>query len=198
MKLHFLIKALLILSLSMSMAASAEESHEHRHHEAHVHGVAELSFLIDKTSISFELKSPALNLLGFEHEPSTKDEKEKVHDVNNKLSNYENIINIPLLDCKATEFELESPYQDEHSEKAHHDGHADEHDHDHHKEHDEEHGDYYLSYSINCKNIDKLEMIEVKLFDNFTGFENIEAMWINQKNSGSSGLNSEQKIIKFK
>ena len=173
---------------TISFIANAEESNEHRHHEAHVHGEAELSLIIDETSIAFELKSPALNVLGFEHEPKTEAEEELVHAANEKLSKYENIIFIPDLKCKVSEFDLDSPYEDEHAGESHHDAH----------DHEEDHGDYYLSYSLSCKNIDKLETIEVKLFENFEGFESIEAMWINQSEADSAELTKERNIIKLK
>lgn len=176
---------------SISLYANDGDTDEYRDHEAHVHGKAELSLIIDEASIAFELKSPALNVHGFEHEPKTEAEEELVHAANEKLSKYENIIFIPDLKCEVSEFDLDSPYADEHAEKAHHDGHD-------HEEHAEDHGDYYLSYSLSCKNIDKLETIEVKLFENFDGFESIEAMWINQSKADSAELTKEENIIKLK
>ena len=189
-KLIKTIISLFIVCFSIQSYANDDHSDEHRHHEAHVHGEAELSLLIDGKSVVFELKSPALNVLGFEHEPKTNEEKEIVKKANKKLSNYKNIISIPDLNCQVIKSEIDSPYEEDHH-----------HDHDHHDEHhdeDVEHGDYYLSYSLTCENMNKLKTIEVKLFDNFDGFENIEAVWIGQNGSGSSELTKEEKIITIK
>lgn len=194
MKFSLIKKAstLFIVFFSINIHAN-EENHEHRHHEAHVHGEAELNLLIDGMTIAIELKSPALNLLGFEHEPKTNEEKETVKQVNKKLSNYKNLISINDLNCQVAETEIVSPYETEHDEEHHGDKHHDE---DHHS--DDDHGDYYLSYSLKCENTGKLKTIEIKLFDTFDGFETIEATWINQTDLGSAELSSEQKIIKLK
>lgn len=195
MKFTLIKKISILLAVCFSINSYAnEENHEHRQHEAHVHGKAELSLLIDGDTVAIELKSPALNMLGFEHEPKTNEEKEIVEQANKKLSDYNNIISIADLNCQVIESEIESPYESEHEEE-HHD-----HDHKHHDDHhgDDEHGDYYLSYSLKCENTDKLKTIEVKLFDNFDGFETIEATWINQMDIGSAELSSEQKIINLK
>ena len=71
------------------------------------------------------------------------------------------------------------------------------HDEKHHGD-EEEHGDYYLSYSLNCKNMDKLKTIEVTLFESFNGFENIESLWISPTDSGSDNLTNEKNVIKIK
>ena len=188
----------IILNLGITLFVVAEEEHEHRHHEAHVHGEAELSFIIDENAIVFELKSPALNILGFEHKPKTDFEKEKVETANKLLSNYQNIIDITEIACRVNESTIESPYSHGNKHEAEHD-----HDHGHHhhdeEHHDEvEHEDYYLSYSLNCDNIDDLKTIEVILFDNFNGFETIEALWIYQNESGSSELTKNNKTLKIK
>ncbi|MGB1800111.1 MAG: ZrgA family zinc uptake protein [Gammaproteobacteria bacterium] len=191
MKFSLIKKASILFAVCISANIYGnEENHEHRQHEAHVHGKAELSFLIDGDAVAIELKSPALNVLGFEHEPKTNEEKEIVEQTNKKLSDYNNIISIDGLNCQVIESEIESPYESEHEEEHH--------DHKHHDDHhhgDDEHDDYYLSYSLKCENTDKLKTIEVKLFDNFDGFETIEATWINQMDIGSAELSSEQKII---
>lgn len=194
MKFSLIKKASILFTISFSINISAnEEHHEHRHHEAHVHGKAELSFLIDGETIAIELESPALNVLGFEHEPKTNEEKERVKQADNKLSDYKNIISIEGLNCQVIETEIESPFETEHEDGHHAHAHHDE---DHHS--DDDHGDYYLSYSLKCENTDKIKTVEVKLFDNFEGFETIEATWINQTDLGSAELSSEQKIIKLK
>lgn len=195
MKFSAIKKASILFIVCFSINTYAdEEEHEHRHHEAHVHGKAELNLLIDGTTIAIELKSPALNVLGFEHEPETNEERGIVKQAKKKLSNYKNIFSIADLNCQVTEYEIESPYESEH-EEGHH-GHK-HHDEEYHSE-DDDHDDYYLSYSLKCENTNELKIIEIKLFDNFEGFEIIEATWINQTNAGRSELSSKQKIIKLK
>ncbi len=187
MKLRLIEKIITILIVFFPINNYANEDHsdEHRQHEAHVHGAAKLSIAIDETTFFFELETPALNVLGFEHKPKTDQEKERVQEVNKLFSSHENIILIPHINCKQTHIEIEPPYESE-----------DVHDKDGHDE--EEHGEYHLSYTLSCEDISNIKDIEIKLFDNFDGFENIEVMWIHQEKADSSNLTKDNKIIKIK
>ena len=223
MKSHLIKKVVIVLLMyfSVNIHASEAVSSEHRQHEAHVHGEAKLNILIDGTTLVFELKTPALNVLGFEHKPKNEQQKEKLNKANQILAVYENVISIPDLSCEKTQVEIVSPYADSHNNDDHDDdhghdeehehdddhehghdeehGHDDEHDHDEeHEHHEEGHSEYYLSYSLTCDDINRLEYIEVRLFDNFDGFESIEATWINQTGAGSTEVTKEKRIIRIK
>ena len=205
MKSHVVKKVAIVLLMYFSVNTHAGEagSSEHRQHEAHVHGEAKLNILIDGTTLVFELKTPALNVLGFEHKPKNEREKEKLNKASELLSTYTNVISIPDLNCEQTQVEIVPPYSDNHTDEDY--GHDEEHEHDdthgndeEHEHHKEGHSEYYLSYSLTCNDIDRLEYIEVRLFDNFEGFENIEATWINQTGAGSSEITKEERIIRTK
>jgi hypothetical protein len=178
----------LFIFLSVNINADEDEHSEHRHHEAHVHGQAEMNILIDDTTFVFEINSPALNLLGFEHEPGTDAEKETVHKVNKMLLDYKNIVAVADMDCKQSQNQMTAPFDEE--------------DHDHNHHHGENHGDghseYYLFYSLSCKDIKKIEQIKIKLFDNFPGFESVDVKWTYFTDAGSMEATKEQKIIKIK
>lgn len=188
MKSYLIEKIILILLVSFSVKTHANETdrYEHRQHEAHVHGEAKLNILIDETMLVFELETPALNVLGFEHEPKTNQEKEKVNKVNRILSSYKNVISVPHLNCEQKQVETISPYADKTIQIN-----------DDHEHHETDHSEYYLSYSLTCEDINKLETIEVTLFDNFQGFENIKATWINQAGAGSYEITREQRVIRI-
>jgi hypothetical protein len=81
----------LILSIIFSLSIhsthahkkhSHEHSHSHRHQHgslgAHVHGEVELAIVSAGKQIAIELKSPGESLIGFEHEPKTQEEKNKL------------------------------------------------------------------------------------------------------------------------
>lgn len=191
MKLHLIEKITIVLLVffSVNIHANEADNSAHRQHEAHVHGEAKLNISIDKKILVFELSTPALNVLGFEHEPRTHQEKERVNKVNKILSAYENVISIPNLNCEQTQVEIISPYADEAIQANN--GHK-------HEHHEEGHSEYYLSHSLTCKDMNRLEYVEVTLFDNFEGFENIKAIWINQTGAGSSEITKDKKIIKIK
>ena len=48
-----------------------EHDHEKRQHDAHVHGIAALNLVLEGQEVHIEFDSPAANLVGFEHAPSS-------------------------------------------------------------------------------------------------------------------------------
>ncbi len=58
---------------STVFSASAQE--EHRQLGAHVHGHGHLNIAIEGKTVSMELEVPGADVVGFEHEPSTPDQK---------------------------------------------------------------------------------------------------------------------------
>jgi hypothetical protein len=48
-------------------------------HEAHVHGEAELSIVVDQTHLEILLSLPGMDFIGFEYEPVTDEERDLVH-----------------------------------------------------------------------------------------------------------------------
>ena len=60
----FLIAVLCSLSLSFALAQSSSL-------DAHVHGEAQLMIAIEGRDLEIQLRSPAVNIFGFEQEPNT-------------------------------------------------------------------------------------------------------------------------------
>jgi hypothetical protein len=107
----------------------------------HVHGEANLFIAMEKGTVLVELESPADNILGFEHAPSTDQQKSLLATQFKKLEDYTSLISLNKGECKQTSVDIESPFEAE----DHHDGHDhgkhdhDEHKHGHHDDHKDEH-----------------------------------------------------------
>ena len=73
--------ALLVPLLLTAPAGLAEGRHDHaphhdddlahRQYDSHVHGMGTLNLVADGSEVHIELDSPAANLVGFEHAPSS-------------------------------------------------------------------------------------------------------------------------------
>jgi hypothetical protein len=70
-------KNLFILSLLVFTTLSYAES-ERRQHDAHQHGIADLNIVLSKHELVIELRSPAYNVFGFEHNPANEQEAQYV------------------------------------------------------------------------------------------------------------------------
>lgn len=81
-------------------------------------------------------------------------------------------------------------HDEEHDEDNHDDDHHDEEhaDHDDHDDHDETHSEVRVSYSFECDNINKLEAINVKFFELWAGFEELDAQLIGPSGQAAAEL----------
>ncbi|MCG8378278.1 MAG: DUF2796 domain-containing protein [Proteobacteria bacterium] len=174
-----------ILSIYSLHVFSGSES-EH-HHTAHVHGEALLNLAIDKNTVLIEFESPAMNIIGFEHEPRTEEQINITKETNERLKNYNSVLTIPGSQCKQTDSTLEFAHDVDDEEEHHHD--------DHH-EHEEVHSDYHLQYTVSCESLADLK-IHINLFKHFPGIEHLDLNWINEQKQGKLELTSENNIIEF-
>lgn len=60
----------------MPLSSLAETDHKHlRQYEAHLHGASILNWVMEGQRLQISLKSPVINMLGFEHAPD--DDRER-------------------------------------------------------------------------------------------------------------------------
>ena len=184
---RYALKMFLILLTGASIGwlpieAQAEEQH---HHGAHVHGIAHLNVALEGKNLYMEFVSPAANIVGFEHHPKNKTERDAVESARNTLKNAEAVFTLPpAAGARLVEADVASTTEhDEHHDAEHgHEGeghHEDKagSDHAHHDAHAHEgetHSDFKAVYRFSCQNPDKLANIEVRLFELFPGIEAIE------------------------
>jgi len=86
--------------------------------DKHVHGEAELYIAIEGNKVLLELESPADNILGFEHQPSTPQQEKQVADAMAELKTYSSLIEFKGVECTQLSADLDSPFEI-HDEHAH-------------------------------------------------------------------------------
>ncbi|MES9912819.1 MAG: DUF2796 domain-containing protein [Candidatus Sedimenticola sp. 4PFRAG1] len=162
-------KGILFLSISLLLAGSTQlcaSEDEHEHHEAHVHGEAQLLIALEGNTLEIEFSSPAMNIVGFEHQPVDEAQLKAVKSAIGTLKQPDLLFSITsAAKCDPMASEVESPLAD-HSE---HD----------HKE--ETHSDFTGHYHFQCAEMSRLETIEIELFEQFPGIEVIEAQSISKR-----------------
>ena len=170
---------------------SHEEHHdhegEHREAGAHQHGVAEIGAALDGGKLAIEFKSPAANLVGFEHQPKNDDQKKAIENAMIVLKNGKSLFVMDAnAQCVMTAATVTSPFKEEAAEHDHdHDKHDhDKHDHGDHDDHgakeghDETHSDFSARYLFECASPEKMAMMRVGLFDIFPAIEKIDAVYL--------------------
>jgi len=124
-----------------------------REHGAHEHGAASLSIALDGSRIYIDLDSPAYNVLGFEHAPSSTAQQDVLDAARLALESGSSFVFDSVAECSLesaeimfelageSDHEAEHEHEASHSDESDHDdeiAHADESEHEHEASHSDE------------------------------------------------------------
>ena len=181
-----------LLPLHAAQAANHEHSHAHAHEEhasldAHEHGVASLNVALDGQTLEIQLQSPAMNLVGFEHEAKSDADKAKVAAARQHLEQPQALFALPIeAKCALQDSELDSPLFGGHAHDEHE--HADEHG----------HSDVDASYRFACANAEALQTLELgSFFGTFPGTEKLEVQLIGPSGQQGAELTPSNSRLSF-
>ncbi|MGX5217974.1 DUF2796 domain-containing protein [Pseudomonas segetis] len=188
-------RVLLALPFALLPLAAMAHDHDHDHAEhaslgAHEHGVAQLNVALDGNTLEIELESPAMNLVGFEHAPSSDADKAAISQARSQLEKPLALFSLNTGDCSLRSKELESPlFSGAHAESEHeHEHEAGEH----------EHSEIHAHYSFNCKQPQALQQLELaQLFKQFPATHKIQLQLIGPNGQQGAELTPEQSSAKF-
>lgn len=180
--------AVSVVSL-FAMPALAEG--EKRELGAHEHGHSALNVAIEGGRVEMELIAPGADIVGFEHEASTAEDKAAVEQAEAMLGEPLALFGLAVaagcvVETAAVEIEGEE-HHDEHGDEAHAD---DEH-------HDEaSHNEFHAEYSLNCSTPDALDGIDfAAFFGAFAGAEEVEVTVISEKGQSSYEVERDAPVV---
>ena len=198
---HVYLVALLALGLVMLRTTSdlsAADNTHHRQHGSHLHGVAQMNLVVEGEKVFIELESPAMNVVGFEHQPSTSAQRIAVREAAAKLEDGGSLfVFSEKAGCTLVSATIDSALLEHGKEEQaygdsleeHHAEETPEEKHQHQAEAEshgaEKHSEFEVSYQFTCASPKKLRALEVNLFEVFPGFEHIDAQIVTT--SGQSG-----------
>lgn len=140
---------------------------EHHDHMPHVHGAATLSIALEGNQLQMELDSPAINLVGFEHQPYNNQQRQSVEDAIRLLKDVKKLLTFPdQAGCLPIEVHVETPLTEH--------GHGAAYDHDEGK-----HADFHGYYKMQCRSLQFIEM--QPLFRAFKGVEKVTCQIVTAK-----------------
>jgi hypothetical protein len=160
--------AAMALAAAVSAVAYAEE---HRELGPHVHGHGNLNIAVEDKRVSMELEVPGMDIVGFEHDATTDDQKAVVEMAKAQLAQPLAVFKLPAA-AGCTVADAKVAVEAEH----HHDGDADD-DHDHdqaagedhdHDEH-EGHKEFHVTYTLDCAKPASITAIDFDYFKLFAG-----------------------------
>ena len=163
----------------------------------HVHGVIELGVVVEGSTVAVSLSAPMSDVVGFEHAPDGDEQVETIKQAAALVSDADEMFGLPgAAGCEATRASIEGPafvmqyINDSHAESEEHDHHSDDADHDHHDDHghdgdddhhddhdhdhEEGHSEINATYEWACSDAAKLDTLDLRFADGFSGVEKIE------------------------
>jgi len=148
--------ALAVLALAPFSLTSYAQEHQHAHSlEAHQHGVATLNIALEDQQLVLELHSPAINIIGFEYQPSADTDKHAVLTAEHTLKNEQRLFKLSAAaQCALSSVAIENDLAE----------HSDDHQQSAHDEDEQQHSDIRASYQFNCAVPTKLTSIDLDGF----------------------------------
>lgn len=141
---------------------------------AHVHGIAHLDLLLDGNTLTLDLDSPAVNLLGFEHTPNSDSEHKVLKRVTTQLHDTTALFSLPkVAGCRAVKAVVNSPLLDATAQGQ------------------EKHADMTASYLFTCSTPVELDAITVNLFRLYPGIHKLEVQQITPKGQQAAELTAD-------
>lgn len=187
MRFRYAIAPLVLALTSLTASAEQHKLHKDNHQQhqaeqaslaAHVHGLATLNVAFDGQQLELQLESPAMNIVGFEYQPSSAADYHAVAEAERKLKDAQALFTFTnAAHCSLSSITLDHDLtaEHEHAENTDHehaaahahkneDHHA-EHEHEHeHEQHEHAHSDIQAHYIFNCRAAEKLNLINAAGF----------------------------------
>ncbi|HEC75069.1 MAG TPA: DUF2796 domain-containing protein [Methylophaga aminisulfidivorans] len=154
------------------------------HHEAHVHGQANMTLITEGNKVDIAIESPAMNMLGFEHEAHSDQDKKTVTKVEKILSDSSALFTFDSVNCHAETSNVDIGH-DEHETMAEE------------TERKHQHMDIDASYSFTCEHIEQLQLVHVALFELFPALSKLNVEWVNNGKQGLDVLTADSPNIRF-
>jgi hypothetical protein len=164
----------------------------------HVHGVSELNIVIEGNKLEMQLRSPAMNIVGFEHKARTEQQILKVKQSEVKLHDHSALFLFSSGGCGLTQakIDLANLIKKNAIEKDVHGHHHSDPDHNH-EDADGDHSEVVAHYYYDCEDMDDLSSLSLGFFDVFPAMQQINGIWITTSGQGAASLTRSNKTITF-
>ncbi|HEY0285825.1 MAG TPA: DUF2796 domain-containing protein [Pseudomonas sp.] len=185
-----LLLALPFALLPLAIAHATEEhDHDHEHGSlgAHEHGVARLDVAQEGTTLEFDLNTPAMNIVGFEHAATSDADKSTLADAREKLLKPHGLFAVPeAAQCSVVSQKLTSPLFGDKDEDGKH------------KDEKDEHSEIHGHYQFTCNVPAVLTQLDLsQLFKTFPATQTVQVQLITTKRQLGAEVRASNPVIKF-
>ena len=162
------------LALAGIVAAGVSHADAPRSASAHQHGTIAIEIAVEGAEIQMALYAPGADIVGFEHTPSSDDDKQAVENARAILSDPFAVFGLPDAAGCAVEHASVSitADTDDHGEDHDHEtGHDHDKEHDDHAHGDHDHGEahfeFIAEYHLECADVGAVDSLTLRIFEQF-------------------------------
>lgn len=188
-----------------------EDDSERRELGAHEHGVAELLIAFSGSDVAIDLRTPSYNVLGFEYEPASDEEKALFDESVAALEAGELLQFSSDAGCTVVSANVQTAFEEAHSDEHNdeegdhddegdHDEKGDEHGEDGHEDHGDEsvHSEIDVSYNLECAQPENIVVLDAtNLFAQFPNFEDIDVQWVSDTQASAAELTPDNPVVEL-
>ncbi len=182
-----MVRIILVLWGLVSWTAYPALADEHRQLGAHVHGHGKLNIAIEGKSISLELDVPAADIVGFEHEPKTPEEKAALELAKARLASGLSLFT-PSAEAQCAQKNAAVGMEAEHG--AENDQHAPGGKHEEHV-----HADFNAEYTFECAAPSQLKSMAFGYFVAFPNAQELDISIISPKGQTSYQVTRQKPVL---
>jgi hypothetical protein len=186
-------------ALVFAGGAAADSGADYRQQGAHAHGVADLNLAVQADQVVLELRSPAENLIGFEHQPRSDAERATIDRAVALLRNGERLFRLsPGARCELVDARVESPLLDHENGAAAVEPNEAGHRHRSSEDpdlHAETHAELLAAYRFRCARPDALKQLEVGLFEAFPATEQLRVQAVTDRGQTAGELTASSPVL---
>lgn len=207
-----------LVLVCIGLLVPAVATAERRDHGAHVHGMAEMDIAALAGELEIALRSPAVNIVGFEHEPRTEEQRQRMQDALEALRDGAALFAFGETACTLRDAEVSHDHDapghpdgddeheghdqasghghdehadgDDHADHGHDEGHADGDDHD-----DVSHSGIRARYHFACEGA--VVHLEMRLFERFPGTESVRVQYLTDDSQGAKTLTPAAPVLRL-
>ena len=200
--LSMLQPAVVLISAFVASVTLAAE-HEHREHDAHAHGHGTLDIVVEAEEALFELRVPAVNVVGFEHAPRDDAEHEAVRRALEPLQDAPSVFALPTeAQCtvETVEARISGVTQEVHRVDGHDgaDAHAGHEDEGHEVDAGEgEHSELRATYRFHCGAPERLNRIDARVLEHLHDIEQINVRVVTPTAQLATELHPDSTIVEM-
>lgn len=183
----------LVLACFAPNQHAAAQDHHHSHHDersqlsSHVHGEATLTLIAEGERVQMQLISPAANIVGFEHEPQTAEQRARVQAAVEQLNHPSQLFQLLGARCRPDHVDVQSPFISAEVQGDQH----------HQQPMESTHKEFVVDYHWGCEKRGRLQGLATTLFDAFAQLQRTQLQWVMQGQQGAAHLTRQQPKVQL-